>query len=518
MISKMKNVISNCFIKASIFDKALFVLMLIGIFYIFKTQHAPIHDYGNYYFGGKIMWNQNFDSQIYFPEWFNKQIVSLSRQTYYLTYTPNTPFLALVYLPFSFMEIGLSKLIFNLIFLILFGISLYRLFRFLNIDSRYLAILPLFFLIPIKNNILFGQSYFLVIVLLIEAYIALEKNKSYKAGFLLSLAICLKVFPVFLIPYFLIKKDWKTLFSIALFSAFFIGITLFFVPFETWEFYFLSVMKKVSKGEISGEMVSNYQSSHMFLKSCLTHYQSWLFGWKIALLSFVLIFTLKSNNNLYNYTAWLMLSIAFSAYGSTYSLLLLIWFYVSICKSKVDFKWKFFGMFLLFLICNIPIHYFEKIIFPFNYIRLLMLLILGAGLLYYVRKQVPVFGVLLVSALFSVFHLLFFTEEKVSYAKAIPNETELLITDFQLKNNRLSYNYWTQNGPVSKGIDYPINSLEVLEIKENQIYFNHKKITNEISFKKKAILVNDSHVLFLSDYDRGLGFYDLKKIKLEKIK
>jgi Gpi18-like mannosyltransferase len=57
-------------------------------------------------------------------------------------------------------------------------------------------------LLPIKNNILFGQTYFLILVLLIEAYILLEKKESFKAGFFISLAICLKVFPIFLIPYF----------------------------------------------------------------------------------------------------------------------------------------------------------------------------------------------------------------------------------------------------------------------------------------------------------------------------
>ena len=60
------------------------------------------------------------------------------------------------------------------------------------------------------------------------------------------------------------------------------------------------------------------------------------------------------------------------------------------------------------------------------------------------------------------------------------------------------------------------NATQALDIKENQIYFNQKKVTNEASSKKKAVLLNNEYILFLSDYDRGIGFYDLKKMKLEK--
>lgn len=490
--------------------------ILIGGYFILLAIKSPIHDYGNYYYGAKIMWHNEFDLKIYFPEWFNEKIVEISKQTYYLNYTPNTPFLALFYLPFSFLEIGISKFIFGLLSFILFGRSLYRLFRFLNIDNRYLALLPILFLLPIKNNILFGQTYFLILVLLIEAYILLEKKESFKAGFFISLAICLKVFPVFLIPYFIIKKDWKSIFSIFLFTSIFIGITLFFVSVESWLYYATTVLQKASNGEISGEIVSNYQSLHMFLKSEFTNYKSYLLGCKITLILCAVFYTIRNKNSLYNYTVWLMLSIVFSSYGSTYSLLLFIWLYVSVCKSNVNFSWKVFWFILLFLICNVPIHYFENLIFPFNYIRLLIIFLLGSCLMFYSRKQLPVFIILFCSGLISVIHVLFFQNGKVTYDNVIPNEKELLITDYKLLNDQLTYYYWTHQGLKSKKIFCKTNATQALDIKENQIYFNQKKVTNEASSKKKAVLLNNEYILFLSDYDRGIGFYDLKKMKLEK--
>lgn len=495
----------------------IFPLFLVGIFFILKSSKFPIHDYGNYYYGAKLMLEQNFDLHIYFPEWFNIKISEISHHYHYLNYTPNTPFLALFYIPFSIVEIAFSKLIFNVFSFFLFGVSIHRLFKNLKIERKYIAILPFVFLIPIKNNILFGQTYFFLLFLLIEAYLLMEKKRYFRAGFLISLSICLKVFPVFLIPYLIIKREWKIVFSILFFSALFFGISFLFISLETWCFYLFTVLKKASNGEISGEIVSNYQSIQMFLKSELTNYKSYLIGIKIALLGFTLFFTLKSKNNLYNFAAWILLSITFSGYGSTYSLLLLIWIYVSICKSEVELKWKIIWFFLLFIICNIPIHYLNGFVFPLNYFRLLMMIILGSSLIFYFRRKLPVFNILLISCFFSLSHFFYFPKVKNNIEKAIPSENELLITDFQLKDNKIIYNYWTDNGLKTKSLLYKIRSSKPLKIKENQIWMNGNKITNENSNKKKAILVNNTYILYLTDYDRGVGFYDLKKLKIEKI-
>jgi hypothetical protein len=490
-------------------------LFLAGIFFILKSLKFPIHDYGNYYYGAKLMLEQNFDLQVYFPEWFNIKIAEISHQYHYLNYTPNTPFLALFYIPFSILDIAFSKLIFNVVSFFLFGVSIHRLFKFLKIEIQYIAILPIVFLIPIKNNILFGQTYFFLLFLLIESYLLLEKKKQYKAGFLISLSICLKVFPVFLIPYLLLKKEWKVVFSILFFSALFFGISFLFISLETWYFYLFTVLKKASNGEISGEIVSNYQSIQMFLKSELTNYKSYLIGIKTALLGFTLFFTLKSKNNLYNFAAWLLLSITFSGYGSTYSLLILIWIYASICKSEVELKWKIVWFFLLFMICNIPIHYLNRFVFPLNYFRLLIMIILGSSLIFYFRRKLPVFNILLISCCCFLSHFFYFPKVENNIKKAIPNENELLITDFQLKDNKLIYNYWTENGLMTKSLLYKIRSSKPLKIIENQIWINGKKITTENSNKKKAILVDNTYLLYLTDYDRGVGFYDLKKLTLQ---
>ena len=60
--------------------------------------------------------------------------------------------------------------------------------------------------------------------------------------------------------------------------------------------------------------------------------------------------------------------------------------------------------------------------------------------------------------------------------------------------------------------DYEI--AKPIEIKENQIYYNGKTLTSDKSNKLKPLLVDEHTVIYLSDLDRGIGFYTLRKLHI----
>ena len=60
-----------------------------------------------------------------------------------------------------------------------------------------------------------------------------------------------------------------------------------------------------------------------------------------------------------------------------------------------------------------------------------------------------------------------------------------------------------------------IKSYITIAIKNNQLFYNKKQLSFDESNKKKAMLINNKTVLFLSDYDRGIGFYAIRKIELK---
>ena len=130
---------------------AFLPLLLLCGFYMFKAIAFPIHDFANYYFGGQFLAEGHFNATIYFPYEFNKAIFDLGTQNVFANYAPNTPFLAVLFAPFSLLAVAKAKLLFNGLSVVLFVVSIYRLFSHYEINSKYALLIPVLFLVPIKN-------------------------------------------------------------------------------------------------------------------------------------------------------------------------------------------------------------------------------------------------------------------------------------------------------------------------------------------------------------------------------
>ena len=175
----------------------LIPLFLVSSFFLWKSLSFNINDFGNYYFGGLFLRLGLFNSQIYFPYHFLSQVQLLTQEQYFLSYAPNSPFLALLFTPLSHIKIELAKLCFNLISIIAFSISLVKLFNHFNTSKNWLIVLPFLFLIAIKNQILFGQMYFLLFSFLTFGYLNYKKERWIRMSIWWGLAICLKYFRSF---------------------------------------------------------------------------------------------------------------------------------------------------------------------------------------------------------------------------------------------------------------------------------------------------------------------------------
>ena len=184
-------------------------LVLIGYF-IFQSLQVGGNDFSNSYFGASFLLQGEFDLGIFDPYTFNKKIYDMGYRNLFLNYNPNPPSTSIFFIPFAFLPLEASKLLFNIVSSALFLLSVYRLCRHLNVDQRWIMIcIPIVFFIPVRNQILFGQTYFLVFALLAEGFIAHERRKLLTASVLWSTAIFIKVFPVILVLFLILKKDWK---------------------------------------------------------------------------------------------------------------------------------------------------------------------------------------------------------------------------------------------------------------------------------------------------------------------
>ena len=518
MIKNLKYSFNNNFVKVLNFDKAFLPLIFCCVYYIIKAIDFPIHDFSNYYFGGKFLANDNFNTSIYFPYEFNKSISELGYKGIFASFAPNTPFLAFCFLPISFLSIATAKIVFNCISTILFFISIYRLFSFYKIDFKYVLLIPILFFIPIKNNLLFGQVYFLLFYFLTEFWLAYEKNQLKKVALFLSLAILLKIFPLIFVFIFLFKKQFKILFYIFTTCILFLGISIIFTGFNVWIFYLQNVLSKALNGEIANAFVDNYQSIFMFLKRLLVFdsienpssffnnpilFSGLILGFKIAIITIGFYISKKITNQLFVFSYWILASILISPYGSTYTFVLIILPFLCLIKSEILSLKKNIFIILLFLINNFPVSYFRLLI---------LILFFGLFISFYFDainwKAISIFTIIPI-----VFVLIYKKNEDSNSSCLLSKNVPILIYDYKIEKNKLIYFYWNENGENSKSISLQTKIIQNLKIKNNQVFYNQKQLTFDKSNKLKPFLIDGKTLVFLSDLDRGIGFYIIRKIK-----
>jgi hypothetical protein len=506
-----------------------FPLILLLVFYGFKAIYFPIHDFANYYFGGKFLAEQHFSSSIYFPFEFNSAINATGQKGIFASYAPNTPFLALLFAPFSLLPIAIAKLIFNSISIFLFIYSLKKLADFYKIESFYLLLIPILFFIPIKNEILFGQVYFLLFFLISESWLAYQKNQLKLGAFYLAIAILLKVFPALLILIPLFKRQFKFVFYVAGFVLILLSVSVLFSGIEIWQFMLTDVLSKASQGEISEAYVPNYQSVLMFLKELLVYeptinntalfpspemFHSLLLVFKCTLLVFGFYITTKTKDLFLVLSYWVIVMTLISPYGSTYALILLLFPYFALIQCNLSRPKIIAGITLVFLVNNLPTTVFLKYPYPLSYLRLFALMLLLILLLFHFHKYInyKITGILvLISAVLGFnFANVAASNSKYFLEKGSP----ILIYDFRLKEQQLTYYYWNGNGANKKSIPYKFSKVDALELEGNEILCHGIPIVSDTSNKRNPMLIDGNFILYLSDLDRGIGFYTLRKIML----
>lgn len=190
----------------------------------------------------------------------------------------------------------------------------------------------------------------------------MKKNNGNRWAFFWSLAIVLKVFPVLLVALLLFRKQWKPLFYLTFSCLLLIGIAVLFTGVDLWLFYVKEVLLKASNGEIASAYVDNYQSVFMFLKELLVFdtvenpeaffnapvlFSALMMAFKTGVLALGYFISKRGSNTLFVFSYWILAMIILSPYGSTYTLILLLFSFFALAISdlsmvkKVSF-WVFY--------------------------------------------------------------------------------------------------------------------------------------------------------------------------------
>lgn len=515
---------------ANIISSVMFVVL--GTVFIIQMTGKPLSDWGNYYYGSRFLAEGKFGNDVYEPYKFNLMVREAGETDIFLNYTPIPPFTALFYLPLQFTDSITAKIIFSILSVLVFAASFYRLTKLLGISSYWLLLVPVLFIFPYRNNIFFGQTYLLIISMLAEGFIAYKNDKSILAGFLWSIAILLKLFPGILLLFLLFKKDYKQLGITVLFIAVFSLVTAAVTGFGLNIDYFTQIMPRMLNNEINDPYASTYQSMPVLLNKIFIYdkllnpngtinnpllFKIFSYMFSLSVIYVAAVYTVKKDGDDYiKFSLWLLCGLLITGYGSSYSLLLII-FIVMAVLNKSDSRILAAGIVFAFVfaINSVPVHLFGKMTlllqFPRLYmmivffILIMMLLKIKPGYKYFIA--VPILALLL--------GYLNRPEYNNSSEYVLDKEEALLIYDFGESNGKLKIFFIDQNGRNEKELKKEVSFLNSdAALKDNQVYLNGNQITFSNDMKLKPVLSSQKEIYYLSDKNRGAGFYTLRRIIL----
>jgi hypothetical protein len=512
-------------------DRAGGVLMMgaLGTLVIKATSFAP-SDFSAYYFGS-LFWRQGrFDRAIYETTAFNQRIME-EGTIGFVSYTPFPPITAPLYAPFTFVDVPTAKVLFNLVSVVLFMFTVLRMLASQSIGWRYAPFILLIFFVPVRNNVFFGQAYLLLCVLVMEGMLAYERRQWTLSAVWWGLAIVWKVFPVVLLLFLLWQRDWLHSARTAASCAGWIILGILATGVDIWAYYAASIFPRILNGEFNDTFTVSYQTFFVWLRILFVSdalanpnpvvdsqafYIAGLILYKALTLAIVTGITRKASLAvLLKVGLWMMAALLLSSGGTTYSLILLLPLVLALGTDRRAWS-MYLALAGIMVAVNLPVGWVSSWPGWLQFPRLFLLLaVLGILVMRFSPAwSWPVAAVYAGAMIAVVVTFQWPAKDPAEYASGMDRSE--LIYDFRVRGDSLLLDRWTENGPSTRRIQWPetVVLARPLEVRNNQIWFEGRRITNSGDNKKKPLLVNNSYVLFLSDYGRGVGFYTLRKVPL----
>jgi hypothetical protein len=504
--------------------------LLTGLILLFFTNKGPIADFGNYYYGSKLFLEGKFSVEDYKSiHHFNEQIKTYGEKNYFENYTPVPPFSLLFYLPFALLSAAKAKLVFNLFSLVIFCISLQRLFNYKKISTPLAWLFALFVFYPLYSNLSQGQAYLLITALLSESYMAYRKKQNFLSIFLLSLTISLKIFTGFLLLYFILKKEYRyTVYTFL--TVIFIGVlTHLCIGNSVMPYYVADILPRLAANEILEPYHYSSQSLHVLLMKLFSFDQIQnpvpLLNIPIAIPILESIFLaliisgfagLEKKLSSFTLFSLVLFSILLvSRHSAGYSLLLIIPLCITlVTKDTINYKYLILAS--LVLAVNIPASFLATQIAPLQFLRFWLFLVVFFTWMISYSVTLNYRLALACFFLFSGISYISFSDSKHNYFSF--QNTKGALYDFTVSGDDLILHscygdYDIQESYVFAG---DLKEDKRLTLTGSDLFYNGKIICNSADHKLKPMLVNDTTVLFLSDLNQGVGFYKLRTILLPK--
>jgi MFS family permease len=231
-------------------------------------------DFPNYYMAAWLVHEGYDTSRMYEWTWIEREKDHRGVDDRVIGLLPITPFSTLAVWPIAEMNPLKAKhvwMVFNLLLLIPMAWMLRRMTG-LNY-ARIVLVMALSF--PLHRNLLFGQFYVLLLLMIVAACWCWLRGWQIAAGVLVAVAAGCKVFPALLLLWFLRRRQWRALASGLIAGAACVGISVAVFGVAANRTWLQEILPWVMRGEGLGTYVTGTTSISGVLHGLLLGEPQW---------------------------------------------------------------------------------------------------------------------------------------------------------------------------------------------------------------------------------------------------
>lgn len=201
-----------------------FLFILVGPFWAGWT-HAET-DFPNYYTAAALVRQHQPLRNYYDWTWFARQMNYAGNGTQLGAYTPQTPLTMLPMVPLAGFAPQTAKRIWLLSNLVFLGLTVWLLSRVTRFRFETIWLLTFCGYFSLRTTFLYGQYYVFLLFLLTLAFYFLHRKNHLLGGCITGLVFGLKLYGGPFLPYFAIKRQWKTLIGTIVVVLFLVGVAI----------------------------------------------------------------------------------------------------------------------------------------------------------------------------------------------------------------------------------------------------------------------------------------------------
>ncbi len=242
---------------------AILFFILLALFFslVFFPSIKKINtDFPNYYVSANMFLDGADLKLAYDNVEFNKQVLIYGIENQIVSFVPYPPVNSLLMLPVARLEPLTAKLIWNILNLLFFILSVLFISKISGLNIFLTGILFFISGYAFVNNFFFGQAYLLVLLFFSASLYFLLKEKDVLSAFLFSMSVLLKFYTIFFLILFLCRKKFRFVLTSVVFIFLLNYLVFTITGWDISIYYYSTILPRISDGWIGTVYAPEYQS------------------------------------------------------------------------------------------------------------------------------------------------------------------------------------------------------------------------------------------------------------------